>query len=360
MSTGYDNSSEQTIEVGGEFRSMRKVFLRVIAISLIPLAIMVIAVAFLENMYFRDVAGQLQAEVFSYSLDYSYTILWTILSIFIIGVIVALLCTNYIVSYLRRHIREEKDADFSSRAGKKQIEFMTLVEREVRDPVDNITVLSDRILEKETSDDVRERILGIKESVNSMMTSFCTIREYSMLEAGQTENESDEYEITGLVETSCKKIQAGIERKHLDFGVHFDENMPVCLKGDHAKIRQILDNLLENAVKYTYEGSITLDISYRKITPGKIDVTFTVTDTGTGIRREDAEKLFRSIGKVGENKNVGIKGTGLGLLICKRLVSLLDGRISVESEIGRGSKFTFTVPQDVLEKKTVGEMTNDI
>ena len=360
MNKGNGISTEETIEVGREFVSMRKVFLRVIAASLIPLAIMAIAVIVLENMYFRDTAGQLQGAVFSYSLDYTYTILWTILIIFVIGVIVALLCTNYIVGFIGRRINEEKDNDFKNMAGRNQLEFMTLVEREVRDPVDNITVLSDRILENEASADVRERVLGIKESVNSMMTSFRTIREYSLLEAGRTESESDEYEITELVDASCKKVLAGIERKHLDFKVHYDENMPVCLKGDYVKIRQILDNLLENAVKYTYEGGIILDISYRKITPGKIDITFAVTDTGTGIRREDAKMLFSSIGKIGESKNVGIKGTGLGLLICKRLVNLLDGRISVESEIGKGSKFVFTVPQDVLGKETVGEYTNDI
>ena len=101
--------------------------------------------------------------------------------------------------------------------------------------------------------------------------------------------------------------------------------MPNFLKGDAQKIRQILDNILENAVKYTFSGSIMLEIGYRKISPEKIDVTFSVTDTGAGIRKEEAEKLFYSIGKVGENKNINIKGTGLGLLICKRLVMLLDG-----------------------------------
>ena len=135
--------------------------------------------------------------------------------------------------------------------------------------------------------------------------------------------------------------------------------MPRFLKGDYAKIRQILDNLLENAVKYTYEGSINLDIGYRTITPDKIDVIFLIKDTGVGIRSEDAEKLFLSIGKVGQFKNISIKGTGLGLLICKRLVSIMDGHISVESEIGRGSAFKFIVPQDVVNSKTVGEIVHD-
>ncbi len=472
--------AEDTIEVGKEVRSMRKVFLKIIGISLIPLVVMAVAVGILENFYFRSIikdelkeelrtsayglsalydlkapgdyemgenglvykgdekisglfhalpedlkktgivftffygntridtsvtdadgnnmagtkldneiyrriydsgqelfiesinlggrsyygyyvpflnsdgeisaiffAGRLQNEVFSNARDYTYTILWTVFVVLVIGIIISLMCTIYTVGVMFRHFRNERETNLKKIASKNQIDFMTLVDREVRDPVDTITILSDRILEEETSPQIRAEVLGIKEATNSMLISFRSIREYSLLESGETENNTDEYEIRRIVEDSCAKVSAGIERKNLDFSVKYDESMPNHLKGDYAKIRQILDNLLENAVKYTYEGSISLDVSYRKITPGKIDVTFAITDTGAGIRKEDAQKLFSSIGKVGDNKNVSIKGTGLGLLICKRLVSLMDGRISVESEIGKGSTFRFTVPQDV-------------
>ncbi len=300
-------------------------------------------------------AGRLQNEVFANAGNYTYMILWTVFIVLIIGIIVSLLCTIYTVGVMFKHFRQEQDTNLKKIAGKNQTDFMTLVDREVRDPIDNITVLSDKILEEETSPEIREQVLGIKEACNSMLISFRSIRDYSLLEADEIGDNTDEYEITKIVDDSCRKVAAGIERKHLDFHVEYDEGMPDHLKGDYVKIRQILDNLLENAVKYTYEGSVVLSITYRKITAGKIDVTFTITDTGAGIRREDAQKLFSSIGKVGDNKNVSIKGTGLGLLICKRLVNLLDGRISAESEIGKGSTFTFTVPQDVAGTKTVGE-----
>ncbi len=300
-------------------------------------------------------AGRLQNEVFANAGNYTYMILWTVFIILIIGTIVSLLCTIYTVGVMFRHFKREQEMNIKMIACKNQTEFMTLVDREVRDPIDNITVLSDKILDEETSPEIREQVLGIKESCNSMLISFRSIRDYSLLESDEIDDNTDEYEIIKIVDDSCKKVAAGIERKHLDFRVNYDESMSNHLKGDYVKIRQILDNLLENAVKYTYEGSVVLDISYRKITPGKIDVTFTITDTGVGIRREDAQKLFNSIGKVGDNKNVSIKGTGLGLLICKRLVNLLDGRISAESEIGKGSIFTFTIPQDVAGERTVGE-----
>ncbi|MBR6160139.1 MAG: hypothetical protein IKQ40_07525, partial [Lachnospiraceae bacterium] len=212
-----------------------------------------------------------------------------------------------------------------------------------------------------TSLQIREKALGIKEACNSMLISFNTIHEYSKLEKGEVRLEKDEYELIKLVDESCKKVMPGIERKHLELKVGYDENVPNYLKGDREKIRQILDNLLENSVKYTYDGYVQLNVGYRTITPDKADVVFTIKDSGVGIRKEDAQKLFSSIGKVGDNKNVSIKGTGLGLLICKRLVGILDGKISVESEIGKGSTFRFDIPQDVVNKKTVGEcMKNDI
>ena len=306
-------------------------------------------------------AGRPQIEVFADAREYTLKLLWVVLVILIAGIVVSLLCTIYIVSFIFKRIREEDDTNIRKISAKNQVDFMTLVTREVRDPVDSITILSDKILEEESTPRIREKVLGIKEASNSMMISFNSISDYSKLESGDTAVIPDEYEVTKLVRECCDKVAPGIERKNLEFTLNYNESMPNCLKGDYGKIRRILDNLLENAVKYTYDGSIRLDIDFRTITPDKIDVSFTIKDTGVGIRKEDAEKLFYSIGKVGQNKNVSIKGTGLGLLICKRLVSILDGRISVDSEIGKGSTFTFTVPQDVLNRKTVGEyLHNDI
>lgn len=493
MDDGIGSSSDKTIEVGKEIGSMRGVFLRSIAISLIPLVVMAVTVIFMENLYFRSIlkeeirrelrtsayilsdsyalvdpgdftkhedgnvykgpekvsgfldqindelekagivctfffentridttvedehgsnmagtvldeeiygklcstkeelfceeaklggrtyygyyipfinsngkvaaavfAGRLQSEVFANSGDYTFTVLWMTLLVLIIGVIVSLFCSIYTVGYAVRQIRAHQDQSVRGEIARNQMDFMTLISREVRDPVDTITILSDRILEEETSPDIRGSVLGIKESCNAMLTSFNTIHEYSVLETGDVTVIKDEYELTKLVDECSARISPGVERKKLDYSVDYDRNMPNVLKGDYTKISQILDNLLGNSVKYTYDGSIKLNVSFRTITPDKIDVTFTITDTGVGIRKEDARMLFNSIGKVGENKNVSIKGTGLGLLICKRLVSILDGKISVESEIGKGSVFRFSVPQDVAGKITVGAVKNDI
>ena len=300
-------------------------------------------------------AGRLQSEVFEHIQRVSTMIIWIGLIVLIFGSIVSLLCTIYIVGFVFRHFKNEENTNIRESVAKGQMEFINLVNRELRDPIDSVTVLSDRILEEDSSPVIREDALGIKEANNSMMTALNTIYDFSRLESGESKIETEEYELTKLVRGCCNKISPGIERKGLQFMVDYDNSMPNFLKGDYQKIRQILDNILENAVKYTFSGSISLDIGFRKISSEKIDVSFSVTDTGAGIRKEEAEKLFYSIGKVGENKNINIKGTGLGLLICKRLVTLLDGRISVESEIGKGSTFKFTVPQDVVRKKTVGE-----
>ncbi|MCR5830512.1 MAG: cache domain-containing protein [Lachnospiraceae bacterium] len=494
MRNNKDITPEEKVEIGREVRNMRKVFLKIIAISLIPLVVMGVAIILLENIYFRNIiseeikrelrtsaywveesyklvdsgdfsmdqngivykgdeqvsgllekigselgktelvctfffgdtridttvtdesgnnmagtkldeeiyrqlcdsgeeifcesanlggrtyygyyipyrnsdgnvaavffAGRLQSEVFANSRDFTITVLWIAFIVLVIGTVVALLCAIYIVGFVFRHFRSEEEQEKKKTAAKNQMEFMTLINREIRDPVDAITILSDRIIEEDTSLQIREKALGIKEACNSMLISFNTIHEYSKLEKGEVRLEKDEYELIKLVDESCKKVMPGIERKHLEIKVGYDENVPNYLKGDREKIRQILDNLLENSVKYTYDGYVQLNVGYRTITPDKADVVFTIKDSGVGIRKEDAQKLFSSIGKVGDNKNVSIKGTGLGLLICKRLVGILDGKISVESEIGKGSTFRFDIPQDVVNKKTVGEcMNNDI
>ncbi len=306
-------------------------------------------------------AGRLRSEVMKNVRVVTETIIFIGFAMLLFGIVVSLLCAIYMVSYILRHFQNEENTRTKQTVSQERLDFMALVSREVRDPVDAITILSDRILEEETSPQIREEVLGIKGASNSLMISLESVNEYSRLESGEVAVNADEYDITKLVGGCCDKARPGIERKGLDFKVEYNRSMPVYLKGDYEKLRQILDNLLENAVKYTFDGGVVLDVDYRKITAEKIDVTFTVTDTGVGIRKEDAQKLFSSIGKVGQNKNVSIKGTGLGLLICKRLVSVLDGRISVESEIGKGSKFRFSVPQDVLNEKTVGEyMDNGI
>ena len=304
-------------------------------------------------------AGKLREDVMEKVWNVTVMILWIGFVVMMIGIISSLLCSIYLVGFLFKHFKMEEDTNIKKSAAKSQMEFMTLITREVRDPVDAITVLSDRILDEESSPEIRASVLGIKEAGNSMLISFNSIRDYSRLESGEIEIEEDEYELTRLVDECCKKVSPGIERKNLEFKVTYDDTIPNYLKGDYEKIRQILVNLLENAVKYTYDGSVSLDIEYRNIRADKIDVTFTIKDTGVGIRKDDAQKLFSYLGKVGREKNVSIKGTGLGLLICKRLVNLLDGRISVDSEIGKGSTFRFTVPQDVLNQVTVGECKRD-
>ena len=300
-------------------------------------------------------AGKLRSDVMQKVWSVTAIILWIGFAVLMIAVICSLFCSIFLVGFLFRHFKSEEETNIKKSAAKSQTEFMTLVRREVRDPIDAITVLSERILEEDGSPEIRASALGIQEAGNSMLISFNSIRDYSLLESGEISIEEEDYELTKLVTECCKKVSPGAQRKSLDFNVNYDEDMPDYLRGDCEKIRQILVNLLENAVKYTYDGSVSLDIGYRKIRADKVDVTFIVRDTGVGIRKEDAQKLFSYLGKVSKDKDVSIKGTGLGLLICRQLVNLLDGRISVDSEIGKGSTFKFTVPQNVLNKMTVGE-----
>ena len=145
----------------------------------------------------------------------SSSILWTILVVLVIGTIVSLLCTIYMVGYIFKHLRSEQDLNIKKASTRDQLDFMTLVSREVRDPMDSVTILSDRILEGQTSDDIRDKALGIKEAANSMLISFNSIFDYTRLEAGDIELSEDEYNITDLVDGCCAKVAPGLERKKL-------------------------------------------------------------------------------------------------------------------------------------------------
>ena len=150
-------------------------------------------------------AGRLQSEVFALIQRVSSMIIWIGLVVMILGSIVSLLCTIYIVGFVFKHFRNEENSNIQKSVAKEQMEFMNLVNRELRDPIDTVTVLSDRILEDDVSPRTREDALGIKEANNSMMTALNTIYDYSSLELGENETESEEYELTKLVRRCCNK-----------------------------------------------------------------------------------------------------------------------------------------------------------
>ena len=144
--------------------------------------------------------------------------------------------------------------------------------------------------------------------------------------------------------------------KNLDFRIDVSEDIPAQLYGDEVRIKQILINLLNNAVKYTREGSVSLSIQCQKKKGDTAYVVYTVTDTGIGIKKESIPHLFDAFRRVDEKNNRYIEGTGLGLSIVKQLVDLMGGEIAVDSIYRRGSRFVVTLPQRIAEDRKLGEL----
>ena len=146
------------------------------------------------------------------------------------------------------------------------------------------------------------------------------------------------------------------KEKGLEFRLHVDSSIPSMLCGDEVRIKQILINLLNNAVKYTSEGSITLSVRCERLTLNRVRVWYTVHDTGQGVKKENIPYIFNAFKRVNEEKNRHIEGTGLGLSIVHQLVELMGGEISVDSVYTKGSTFLVMLEQDIVDDKEVGDL----
>ena len=182
------------------------------------------------------------------------------------------------------------------------------------------------------------------------------ILDFSKIEAGKLEIVENSYQLSSLLNDEIHVLEAKAERRNLEVRLNIDKDLPSVLKGDEIRIKQILTNLLTNAVKYTKKGQITFSVQGEWSDSGDFALRMSVADTGEGIKEEDLGKLFDSFTRLEEKKNRAIEGTGLGLNITKHLVEGMGGEIQVQSVYGKGSLFTVRIPQEVLSFQTVGDL----
>lgn len=166
------------------------------------------------------------------------------------------------------------------------------------------------------------------------------------------------YETVNLIDDLANMISEKARKKGLDFKTEIDSELPQILYGDDVRIRQIITNILTNAVKYTHEGSVTLKMSGKEIDANTFELQVSVRDTGIGIRAEDMDKLFQSFQRIDEERNRNIEGTGLGIAIVQKLLSMMDSKLEVVSEYGHGSEFSFTLTQKVIDRTPIGNYDN--
>ena len=225
---------------------------------------------------------------------------------------------------------------------------------EIRTPINAVLGMDEMILRESTEQNIKDYAMDIHMAGQTLLSLINDILDFSKIESGKMEIVPVEYDISSLIHDLTNMALQRAKAKQLALEVEVDQNIPSRLFGDDVRIRQILTNLLTNAVKYTHEGTVWLRIRGRSA-DNAVKLYFEVEDTGIGIKEEDLPKLSSEFERIEEEKNRNIEGTGLGLNITMKLLSLLGGKLTVESAYGKGSKFSFELEQEIVDQTPIGD-----
>ncbi len=245
----------------------------------------------------------------------------------------------------------KEDAEHANRA---KSEFLANMSHEIRTPIHAIIGMNEMVLRECENHEIRAYSQNIKNASSNLLSLINDILDFSKIEAGKIEIVEAHYQLGNLLSDVVNMIQYTAKEKELLFDTEIDKNLPSVLAGDSDRIRQIMINILNNAVKYTEKGKVTLTVSQENESEKSTTLKIQVTDTGVGIKEEDLQNLFDNFQRLDMNRNRSIEGTGLGLAITQRLIDCMDGRIEVESTYGEGSVFTVFIPQKVINAQQIG------
>lgn len=247
--------------------------------------------------------------------------------------------------------RQNEELAYASQA---KTLFVSNISHELRTPINAVLGLNEMILQDTTEPVIKEYAYDIRSAGKALLSVINEVLDFSKIESGHMEIVPSKYSVVELVKDTYTLISLKAEQKDLRLFINVSPNIPTILIGDEVRIRQILVNLLTNAVKYTDRGSVTLRIDCESTAPDKINLLVSVKDTGIGLKPDELDKLFEEFSRLDIQKNHKTEGTGLGLPLVKKLLELMNSRLQVESVYGSGSTFSFSLPQDVSDSAPIG------
>ena len=264
--------------------------------------------------------------------------------------------TNAYIANLEREKQLETELAAAKAATKAKSDFLSAMSHEIRTPINAVLGLDEMIIRESSEPEIQKYAVDIENAGKSLLSIVNDILDFSKIEAGKLEIIPVNYGLASMVNDLINMISKRVKDKNLSLIINVDSSMPNLLTGDDVRIKQCILNILTNAVKYTAKGSVTLKINGKKDGIDHILMTVHVIDTGIGIKKEDIPKLDSAFQRIEEERNRTIEGTGLGLNIVKNLLSLMDSKLEVQSEYGKGSDFYFTLRQRVCDWKPVGDV----
>ncbi len=279
---------------------------------------------------------------------------WHLLGVVSVGLL-ALLIFNFIV-LMSFNRKLSETAEEANQANEAKSYFLSTMSHDIRTPMNAILGLNEMVLR----DSHEETVIGYSENIrtagNTLLGLINDILDFSKIEAGKMDIVNVDYSLVSALNDLVNIVQNKAEDKGLAFNIDVDGKIPSILHGDEIRIKQVITNILSNAVKYTKEGSVTFSVGYDKIPekPDSIILKVSVADTGIGIKQEDMDRLFKAFERIEEKRNRNIEGTGLGMSIAQSFLGMMGSKLQVQSVYGEGSVFSFDLEQKVVKWDPVG------
>jgi len=320
----------------------------------------IVAVDFTSEWFDSHLSVQMRETVISY-------IVILIFSLLVAGLLSFSIVRPFVM--MQGELFEEKVRAESANNAKS--EFLANMSHEIRTPINAVLGMNEMILregrktrklkkfnEKDVQDSLRNIVIyagDVENAGRNLLAIVNDILDFSKIEAGRMDLVEAPYQLSSLLGDLSNMVHLKAQDKKLDFMMDVDRSLPDGLSGDEVRVKQILINILYNAVKYTEHGSVYFNLHGERHGDGKIVLVAKVTDTGIGIKEKDLERMFAKFERLDMVRNSTVEGTGLGLAITQRLLEMMGGSISVESEYGKGSTFTVKMPQKIISDVPVGD-----